>query len=91
MKAKGTSILSAAVAAVAAFTGLADLERKDSSQFDYKYEMVALPTAEDLDGSDANDFAGFGSWLTLGTGANVGTISNETKIWRFEDTLRLRT
>ena len=58
-----------------AFTALADLEQRDSSQFAYKYEMVALPTAEDLDGTGANDFTGAGTWLTLGTGADVGTAS----------------
>ena len=53
-------------------TAFADLERKDSSEFDYKYEMIKLPTAEDVDGSGNYDFTGSG---TLGTGANTGTIS----------------
>ena len=69
MKAGITSVLSAAVAAVAAFTGLADLERKDSTEFEYKYEMNALPTAEDLDSSGAVDFTGSDSWTTLSNGA----------------------
>lgn len=59
----------------AACTALADLQQLDSAQFDYKYEMVALPTVEDVDNSGKPDFAGGGSWFTLGTGANVGTCS----------------
>ena len=48
---------------------VADLERLDSTQFEYKYEMNALPTAEDLDNSGAVDFTGDGSWTTLAKGA----------------------
>ena len=66
------------VAAIAsaslAFSAAADLPRLDSSQFDYKYEMLKLPTAENLDGSSTNDFAGGGSWLSLGTGADLGSL-----------------
>ena len=54
-------------------TAFADLEQRDSSQFDYKYEMIKLPTAEDVDGSGNYDFTGDGTWKTLGTGADVGT------------------
>ena len=53
---------------------LADLTARDSSLFEYKYEMIALPSSEDLDGGGAVDFTGAASWLTLGTGADVGTI-----------------
>ena len=53
----------------------ADLERRDSARFAYKYEMVALPTAEDLDGNGKKDFTGTGSWFTLGTGDKLGTCS----------------
>lgn len=74
MNPKFISVLTIAAAAGSALTCLADLERRDSSQFDYKYEMVALPTAEDLNGSGAVDFTGAGSWLTLGSGADVGTV-----------------
>lgn len=67
------------VAAIAsaslAFSAAADLPRLDSSQFDYKYEMIALPTAEDIDGSGAVDFTGSGTWCTLGTDADIGTIA----------------
>lgn len=55
-------------------TAFADLERKDSSEFDYKYEMVERPDQQDLDNSGANDFTGWGTAFTLGTGADVGSI-----------------
>ena len=56
------------VAAIAAQNACADLTRKDSTEFDYKYEMNALPTAEDIDGTGANDFTGSGDWTTLESG-----------------------
>ena len=59
-------------------TAFADLEQRDSSQFTHKYEMLALPTAENVDGKGANDFAGIAAnatWCTLGTGQDLGTIS----------------
>lgn len=59
--------MTAVVAATSA--GALALETKDSSQFEYKYEMNALPTVEDVDGSGANDFTGGGSWTTLSSGA----------------------
>ena len=57
------------VAAIAAQNACADLTRKDSTEFEYKYEMNALPTAEDLDNTGANDFTGSGTWSTLESGA----------------------
>lgn len=67
------------VAAIAsaslAFSAAADLPQLDSSQFDYKYEMLKSPTAEDINGGGAVDFTGSNTWLTVGSGANVGTIS----------------
>ena len=56
--------------ALAATHAAADLPRKDSSQFDYKYEMNALPTAEDIDNSGAVDFTSSvtASWLSLSAG-----------------------
>ena len=71
---KATATLLAA-ATLATTATAAELPRLDSPKFAYKYEMIALPTAEDLDGTGANDFTGAGSWITLGSGANVGTIS----------------
>ena len=67
-------VLVALSLALPAAQAAADLDRKDSSQFAYKYEMIALPTAEDVDGGGVVDFTGAGAWLTLGTGADVGTI-----------------
>ena len=59
------------IAAAAIANASADIPRLDSTQFEYKYEMNALPTAEDVDNSGANDFTGSGSWTTLSTGAMV--------------------
>ena len=60
MKAKITSILSAAVAAVIAFTGfaadLSKLPKLDSSKFSHKYEMEMPLTSEDVDGDGFADF-----------------------------------
>ena len=50
-----------AAATLATTATAAELPRLDSSKFAYKYEMIALPTAEDLDGTGANDFTGAGS------------------------------
>ncbi len=73
MNTRTATLLAAATLATTATA--AELPRLDSSQFDYKYEMIALPTAEDLNGGGAVDFTGAGSWLTLGTGLDVGTIA----------------
>ena len=75
MKTRLIPLLTVAVAICAAFTALADLEPRDSAQFAYKYEMVKLPTAEDVDNSGQFDFDGGGSWFTLGAGVNLGTAS----------------
>lgn len=78
MKTRLIPILTVAAATGSAFTAFADLEQRDSSQFTHKYEMVALPTAENVDGIGANDFAGIAAnatWCTLGTGQDLGTIS----------------
>ena len=45
-----------------------DLPTRDSSRFDFKYEMDVLPTDADLDRDGAKDFlytGGDGSWMTL--------------------------
>jgi len=75
MKTRLIPILTAALAAGTTITAFADLPQLDSAKFAYKYEMVALPTVEDVDNSGKPDFAGGGSWFTLGTGTNVGTCS----------------
>ncbi|MBQ8125999.1 MAG: hypothetical protein IJ173_08990 [Kiritimatiellae bacterium] len=77
MKTRLIPILTAALAAGTTFTAFADLEQRDSSQFTHKYEMLKLPTAEDVDGSGAYDFTGINAnatWCTLGTGSNTGTV-----------------
>jgi len=75
MKTRLIPILTVAAATGSAFTAFADLEQRDSSQFTHKYEMLKLPTEEDVDGSGKSDFDGGGTWFTLGTGVNVGSCS----------------
>lgn len=73
---KYNPLLLSAVLAGAALSAHA-IEARDSSQFTHKYEMLKLPTAEDLDQSGANDFTGIkdgATWCTLGTGSNTGTV-----------------
>lgn len=74
MKTKLIPILTLAAATCPAITAFADLERKDSSQFSYKYEMLKSPTAEDIDGGGKVDFTGSNTWLSVGTGADLGSI-----------------
>lgn len=71
---KYNPLLLSAVLAGAALSAHA-IEARDSSQFTHKYEMVTLPTAEDIDGNGKKDFTGAGTWLTLGTGADLGMAS----------------
>ena len=52
----------------------ADLERRDSARFAYKYEMVERPDQQDLDGGKAYDFTGWSAAFSQGAGADVGTI-----------------
>ena len=77
MKTRLIPILTAALAAGSTITAFADLPQLDSAKFAYKYEMVKLPTEEDIDGNGKKDFTGAGTWLTLGTSANanLGTAS----------------
>lgn len=69
-----TSILPLAfLSAVAAASGITAL---DSSQFDYKYEMDALPTTQNLDGDGAYDFtASEPTKVSLGTGVNIASLA----------------
>lgn len=56
------------VGVVAAAFADPDLPTRDSSRFDFKYEMDVLPTEADLDGDGKKDFlysGGDGSWMTL--------------------------
>ena len=61
------------LSAISAASGITAL---DSSQFDYKYEMDALPTTQNLDGDGAYDFtANEGTKVSLGTGVNIASIT----------------
>ena len=71
---KHTTMLVSAILAGAALTGQA-LETRDSSQFRFKYEMDERPDQQDFDDSGANDFTGWSTAFTLGTGNDAGTIS----------------
>ena len=58
-----------------ALTATADLPRLDSSQFDYKYDMIVLPSAQNLDGDGAVDFTlSDSSKFSLGGGVNYGSM-----------------
>lgn len=59
------------LACLVAIPAAADLPRRDSSQFECKFEMNALPTAEDVDNSGAVDFTSStdATWLSLSAGA----------------------
>ena len=74
MKKRLIPILTAALAAGTTITAFADLPRRDSAQFDYKYDMVESPAVQDVDGGGKGDFTGMGTYLTLGTGADAGTL-----------------
>ena len=62
--------------ALAAVNAAADLPRLDSSQFDYKYDMIVLPSAQNLDTDGAVDFTlSDSSKFSLGTGVNYGSMA----------------
>ncbi len=69
----------AAVAAMSVMGAASDLPQRDSTLFEYKYEMNALPTAEDVDNSGAVDFTGSGSWTTLSAGTMVMDMTAGSK------------
>ena len=56
----------AAVVVGLVFGAASDLQQRDSSMFDFKYEMESLPTAQDLDGDGLADFKPYNgdTWLT---------------------------
>ena len=62
------------VATIAAQNAWAELERRDSSQFAYKYEMISNPTNDDLNVSGVGDFTGWSTAFSLGSGQDVGSI-----------------
>ena len=75
MKTMLIPILTLAAATSPAITAFAELEQRDSSEFDYKYEMVARPDLEDVDGSGTKDLTGWSVAFSLGSGEDLGTIT----------------
>lgn len=71
MKTSTIKFLGMAAAVAATSAGALALETKDSSQFEYKYEMNSLPHTEDLDNSGAVDFTGGAGWTSLSNGAMI--------------------
>lgn len=58
------------------FSALAEMPRLDSARFDFKYEMEALPSAEDLDNDGTYDFTQtVGSSTSLSTSYGVAVFS----------------
>ena len=75
MKTRLIPILTLAAVTCPAITAFADLVQRDSSQFAYKYEMVARPDLEDVDGSGTKDLTGWSVAFSLGSGEDLGTIT----------------
>ena len=59
------ALAAAFVAAFAAFSAMGAV-RRDSTTFDFKYEMEVVPSSEDLDQDGYDDFVcnGNSTWLT---------------------------
>ena len=69
----------ACIVAVTAGVAVADLPQLDSSRFDYKYDMIVLPSAQNLDNDGAVDFTlNDSSKFSLGTGGNYGSMQIDT-------------
>ena len=69
-----TTILALA-AIVAGTRAKADIPRLNSAQFDYKYDMIVLPSAQNLDNDGAVDFTlSDASKFSLGAGVNYGSM-----------------
>ena len=69
----------ACIVAVTAGAAVADLPQLDSAQFDYKYDMIVLPSAQNLDSDGAFDFTlNDSSKFSLGTGVNYGSMQIDT-------------
>ena len=74
-----TKTVALALAVVAAARAKADIPRLDSSQFDYKYDMIVLPSSQNLDNDGAVDFTlSDSSKFSLGTGVNYGSLVIDT-------------
>jgi len=69
----------ACMVAMATGAAVADLPQLDSSRFDYKYDMIVLPSAQNLDNDGAVDFTlSDASKFSLGTGVNYGSMQIDT-------------
>ena len=67
------------IAAAAIADAVADIPRLDSAQFDYKYDMIVLPSAQNLDNDGAVDFTlSDANKITLGTTVNYGSLVIDT-------------
>ena len=67
------------LAIAATCTAFADMPPLDSSRFDYKYDMIVLPSAQNLDNDGAVDFTlSDSSKFSLGTGVNYGSMQIDT-------------
>ena len=79
----------AALVAGTVFGAARDLPLRDSSTFDFKYEMESLPTEEDLDGDGFVDFTinNGQEWLTIpNTGYAIFDCSEPSRyIWSTSD------
>ena len=63
----------------AASAAMADVSRLDSSKFDYKYDMIVLPSTQNLDNDGAVDFTlSDANKFSLGTGVNYGSLVIDT-------------
>ncbi len=71
--------LFAAAVVHAATSAVADLATRDSSLFDYKYDMIVLPSAQNLDNDGAVDFTlSDASKFSLGTSVDYGSMVIDT-------------
>ena len=81
MKSLSLPLALSAIALVAT-NAAADLPRKDSTEFDYKYEMNALPTAEDFDHDGVVDFTDNkpgDNWISLLNGYAIFDCSQQNR------------
>lgn len=68
MKISKMGVVIAVVAQVVGMSCMAAFLEKDSTDFEYKYEMVVDPAAEDLDGNGSGDFTAHTDWVINGNG-----------------------
>ena len=67
------------IAAAAIANASADIQRLNSAQFDYKYDMIVLPSTQNLDNDGAADFTlSDANKISLGTTVNYGSLVIDT-------------